>query len=168
MKTFRLFCLTLALLSSGFAGFAGSACADDEPAVSRGQTLYLPIYSSIWHGDMKGGYPQKSLLSALISVRNTDPKRPIRLISARYFDTAGKPIAEYLGSPRMIAPMATYELYVEKQEKAGGSGASFLIAWQADVPVNPPVVEAVHADLQGHRTLAFTTTARPVTPGKAD
>ena len=135
----------------------------DEPALSQGQTLYLPIYSHVWHGDLKdGGYPLKSLVSALVSIRNTDPKYPIRVLSARYFDTGGKQLHEYLGAAKIIPPMGTYELYVERKESAGGSGANFLISWEAGTPANLPVVEAVHADIQGHRTLSFITSARPI------
>lgn len=144
--------------------FAAAASANaDEPALSKGQTLYLPIYSHVWHGDLKaGGYPLKSLVSALVSIRNTDLKHPIRVLSARYFDTGGKPLHEHIAAAKIIPPMGTYELYVERKESAGGSGANFVILWEAAMPANLPVVEAVHADIQGHRTLSFITTARAI------
>ncbi|MDD5330941.1 MAG: DUF3124 domain-containing protein [Sulfuricella sp.] len=154
-RTFRFLSLVAVLLPS-FAAFA------EEPALSRGQALYLPIYSHVWHGDIQDRYPLKSQVSALVSIRNTDAQLPIRILSARYYDTAGKMLKEYLPSPKTIPPMATHELYVEKKEAAGGSGANFIIQWDAGAPANLPVVEAVHADIQGHRTFAFVTTARPV------
>jgi hypothetical protein len=55
---------------------------------------------------------------------------------------------------------------VEKKEAAGGSGANFMIQWQSATPTNPPLVEAVHADIKGHQTLTFITTAKPVQPDK--
>lgn len=141
------------------------AHAEEAPALSKGQTLYLPIFTFIWHGNMnKQGYPEKAPASTLVSIRNVDPARSVRVISARYHDTAGKLLKEYVNSPRTIGPLATYELYVEKRDMTGGSGANFLIEWQADSPVNPLLVEAVHADIQGHRTFSFITTARPVAP----
>ncbi len=157
MKLHQRLCpLMLALLF-----FATASVSADEVALSKGQTLYLPIYSHVWHGDLKeGGYPLKSLVSALVSIRNTDLKNPIRILSARYFDTNGKPLKEYLSAAKTIPPMGTHELYVERKESAGGSGANFVILWEAGTPVNPPVVEALHADIQGHRTLSFITTAR--------
>jgi hypothetical protein len=159
MKSHQRFCaLVLALL------FAAIAPANaDEPALSKGQTLYLPIYSHVWHGNLKeDGYPQKSLISALVSIRNTDLKNPIRVLSARYFDTGGKQLHEYITAAKTIPPMGTYELYVEKKESAGGSGANFVILWEAAMPTNLPVVEAIHGDIQGNRTLSFVTTARPI------
>jgi len=156
LQRFRLPVLALLFVA------AASANAD-EPALSKGQTLYLPIYSHVWHGDVKrGGYPLKDLVSALVSIRNTDLKNPIRVTSARYFDTGGKQLHEYLDAPKTIPPMGTYELYVERKESAGGSGANFVISWEAATPTNLPAIEALHADIQGHRTLTFITTARAI------
>lgn len=159
MKSLRRFrSLALALLV--IAAIPANA---DEPALSNGQTLYLPIYSHVWHGDRKDrGNPLKSPFSALVSIRNTDLKNPIRVLSARYFDTGGKQLHEYISAAKTIPPMGTYELYVERKEAAGGSGANFVIAWEAGTPTNLPVVEAVHTDIQGSHTLSFITTARPI------
>lgn len=156
LQRFYLPALTLLLIAT-------AAAHADEPALSKGQTLYLPIYSHLWHGDVKrGGYPLKDQLSALVSIRNTDLKNPIRILSARYFDTGGKQLHEYINTSKTIPPMGTYELYVERKESAGGSGANFVILWEAGTPTNLPVIEAVHADIQGHRTLTFVTTARAI------
>lgn len=155
-QRFRVIVLALLLF------LAAPAFADDA-GLSKGQALYLPIYSHVWHGDLqKDGYPLKILVSALVSIRNTDLKNPIRVLSARYFDTSGKQLKEYIAAAKIIPPMGTYELYVERKEFAGGSGANFVILWNAGAPVNLPVVEAIHADIQGNRTLSFITTARPI------
>lgn len=156
------------LLLAALLGLRGLAHGGELPTPSAGQTLYLPIYSSLWHGNLKRGVPEKSLVSALVSVRNTDPKQSIRLVSARYYNTGGKLLNEYMAKPKTIPPLGSYELYVERQESAGGSGANFLITWQADGAVNPPAVEAVHADILGHRTLSFVTTAYPIHPSRAE
>ncbi|MBK7655342.1 MAG: DUF3124 domain-containing protein [Betaproteobacteria bacterium] len=58
---------------------------------SVGQSLYLPIYSPIWHGDTNTlNQPERTLVSVSVSIRNTDPATTIQAISARYFDTQGK------------------------------------------------------------------------------
>lgn len=161
-------CIPSAMLVAAAALYSASATAADVLPLSGGQTLYLPIYSHIWHGDrvIQGKYPLKSAVSALVSIRNTSLKTPIRVVSARYFSTEGKLLKQFIASPATIAPMGTYELFVEKQEAEGGSGANFIVQWQADVATNPPVVEAVHADIKGHQTFTFVTTARPIDPGK--
>lgn len=148
-----------------FAVCAAAASAQEPPPPSAGQTLYLPIYSDLWHGDLGNrNLPDKTALSALVSIRNTDPAQPIRVISARYHDTQGKLLRDFVPKVRSVPPLGTLELFIERAESAGGSGASFLIRWQADRPVNPPVVEAVHADLRNPRTISFITVARPVRP----
>jgi len=161
-------CLNRPLLLAALLCLGASARAGEAPELSAGQTLYLPVYSSLWYGNLKKGVPDKIQVSALVSVRNTDPKQAIRLISARYFDTGGKLLHEYLGAPRIVPPLGTHELYVERKEAVSGSGANFVISWQADIPVNPPAVEAVHADIQGHRTLSFVTTAYPIHPSRTE
>lgn len=92
--------------------------------LSAGQALYLPIYSKIWHGDrvVNGQHPIDSLLSALVSIRNTSLKTPVRIVSARYYSTEGKLLKEYLTKPAVINAMGTLELFVERKEAEGGSG----------------------------------------------
>jgi len=150
---------TLALLLA----FACGHAAAQTPAFARGQTLYLPIYSHIWHGEVDSqGKPAKTLLSVLVSVRNTDPARPIRLTSAQYYDTDGKRIKEYLAAPRNIPPMGTYELYVPTSDDSGGSGANFTLSWKAEGNASAPIIEAVHASLPAGRAIVFITSARVV------
>lgn len=135
----------------------------EAPALSTGQTLYLPIYSHLLYGNVASrGKPSSYPLSTLVSLRNTDPRQPIRLLSARYYDTGGKLLREFLGVPRVLAPLGTLELFVERDDLTGGSGANFLVAWQSDRPANPLLAEALHADISGNRTLSFITTARPI------
>ena len=75
---------------------ATSAFAADDPSLAPGQTLYLPIYSHLYHGDVhpKTGKPSETLVSTHVSIRNTDLKIPIRVTSARYFDTQGRLVKE--------------------------------------------------------------------------
>ncbi len=137
--------------------------AADEPALQSGQTLYLPIYSHVYHGDPgKDGKPAQTLVSTHVSIRNTDPQTPIRLVSARYYDTGGKLVRSYLTATVTLAPLGTHEIFVPRTDTTGGSGANFLIAWTAETPVNPPIVEALHADIREARTLMFITTGQPI------
>jgi hypothetical protein len=155
MNTFlRSTCLLFGLL-------AASAFAADEAALLSGQTLYLPVYSHVYHGDPgKDGRPAQTLVSTHVSIRNTDPQTSIRLVSARYYDTAGKLVRAYLNAPVIIPPLGTHEMFVPRTDTAGGSGANFLIVWNAEAPANPPIVEALHADIREARTLMFITTGQ--------
>jgi hypothetical protein len=140
------------------------ATAQEIPPLSAGQSLYLPVYSHLYHGDVhpRTGKPSETLVSTHISIRNTDMKTALKVVSARYYNTEGKLLREYLPAPQTIAPLGTYEVYIPRSDSSGGSGANFIIDWSADKPVNPPLVEALHADIREARTLLFVTTARPV------
>lgn len=156
------FARLLGALLLGLSLQAVSVLADELP-VSKGQALYLPIYSHIWYGDVAAdGKQLKALLSALVSIRNTSLKTPIKVTSARYYSTEGKLLKEFVSAPKMVAPMGTLELFVEKKESEGGSGANFVIKWEAATATNPPVVEAVHTDIQLNRSPTFITTARAI------
>ena len=146
-----------------FALSCGPASAQTASGRSLGQLLYLPIYSHIWHGDTDNkGQPMKALVSVSVSIRNTDPVKSIRVDSVQYYDTDGKKLREYVTSPKTIGPMGTYEIFVPRSDDTGGSGANFVISWKSDVPASPPIVEGFHANLPVGRSIAFTTSARPI------
>lgn len=166
-------CATLAtLLLAGVVGpaagqalppSASQSVAGPSTGTLTGQSLYLPVYSHIWHGEMdKKGQPTRALMSVSVSIRNTDLSRPIRILSAQYYDTNGRKLREYVPAPRNVAPMGTLEIFVPRSDDTGGSGANFVIVWKADAPVSPPMVEGVHASLQAGRSVAFVTSARPM------
>jgi hypothetical protein len=148
-----------------FGLFLGSTAtgAQEARALSSGQSLYLPIYSHMLYGNIgKSGKVSQVLLSALVSIRNTDGKRPLRLLSARYYDTQGKLLAERVPAPVVIPPFGTYELFVELNDASGGSGANFVVKWNADAPINPPLIEALHANMDGGKAVIFMTQSVPI------
>lgn len=140
------------------------AVAQEAAPLSTGQTLYLSVYSHLYHGEIhpKTGKPSETLVSTHISIRNPDMKTAIKVASARYYNTEGRLLREFLPAPQTIPPLGTYELFVPRSDASGGSGANFIIDWSADKPTNPPLVEALHADIREARTLLFVTTGRPL------
>jgi hypothetical protein len=145
------------------AALAQETASSPSP-LSAGQSLYLPVYSHLYHGEVhpKTGKPSETLVSTHVSIRNTDLKTPLKVISARYYNTEGKLLREYLPAPQTIPPLGTYELFVPRTDSSGGSGANFIIEWNTDKPINPPLVEALHADIREARTLLFVTTGRAI------
>ena len=98
-------------------------------------------------------------VSALVSIHNTDLDKPLKLLSARYYSTEGKFLRNFISSPRILKPMETLELLVERRDVVGGSGANFVIQWESEVPISPPLVQALHVELQTNRAIVFTTDA---------
>jgi len=161
----RLARLSFSLLLGMMFGIALAQEAPGSPSsLSLGQSLYLPVYSHLYHGEVqrKTGKPSETLVSTHVSIRNTDLKAPLKVTSARYYNTEGKLLREYLSAPQTIPPLGTYELFVPRTDSSGGSGANFIIEWNAEKPINPPLVEALHADIREARTLLFVTTGRPI------
>ncbi len=156
----RIAILCLAMLLASFP-----ARAHKENSLTFGEVLYLPIYSHIYHGDLDAqGKPTQTLLSVHVSVRNTNTLSSLQLVFARYYDTDGRLVREFVPRPVTIPPMGTYELFVPRSDTTGGSGANFLLSWKAAAAVNPPLVEALHSDIQNARTLIFSTQAVAVSP----
>ena len=153
----RHFLLVLLLFASA------ESFGQTAPALSTGQVVYLPIYSHILYGDPSWqNEPKTLLLSALVSIRNVDPNQAIRVTSAQYYDTDGRKLKQFVPTAVTIKPLGTHELFIPRSDSAGGSGANFLISWDAAGPANPPIVEAVHSEVLGTRSLAFITSARPI------
>lgn len=139
---------------------------DDAEAASRGQTIYVPVYSQVHHGNLDtSGKATAELVSVQVSIRNTDTREPIRILAAPYYDSNGRVLRQYISGPRIIPPMGTLELFVEHRENEGGSGANFMIRWESDKgekAVSPPIVEALHTRIQAGKTLAFISRGKAV------
>ena len=134
--------------------------------ISHGQLVYVPVYSHVERSD---GLPPFAF-AVNVSIRNTDSDHKIGITSARYYDTDGKLIKEYLPEPRILEPLGTTTLFVKQSDMQGGLGANVLIEWGATEAVMEPVIEAV---LIGEREVgmcAFRSPGRVVEErgGEAD
>ncbi|MEF8709564.1 MAG: DUF3124 domain-containing protein [Candidatus Accumulibacter propinquus] len=146
-----------------FTGTMAPALAEGIEPPTKGQTVYVPIYSEIRHGNVaSSGKSDSTLMSVLVSVRNTDPSNPIRVVAAPYYNTDGVLIRNSVQMPRVIAPFGTFELFVELRENAGGSGANYAIKWDAATPVSPPTIEALHSKFQAGYSVAFISRGRAI------
>ncbi len=152
-----------ALLILALIGGMGSARAGDAPARSRGQTIYVPVYSHITHGNLDGkGQPQTLSLSAMLSVRNTDPDTGLTIRHVRYYDSQGRLIRDFITQPQRLGPMASTEFFVEHKDDSGGAGANFLVEWESGQTMSPPMVETVNAYFFGPHSLAFTSQGKVI------
>jgi hypothetical protein len=125
--------------------------------IADAQTVYVPVYSHIYSD---GG--EVHLLETTLSIRNSDPKRPIDITSVRYYDTKGNPVQEYAPEGLQLGPLETTEFLVKKTDIRGGSGANFIVAWKASEPVYEPIVEAVMVGLNRHQSISFKSFGRPL------
>lgn len=131
---------------------AGSALAADTYK-AKGQTIYVPVYSHIYSGDRE----RPVYLAATVSIRNTDPKHTIRLLTVDYFNSEGKLVRRYLDNPVRLGPLASTRYIVGESDKAGGSGANFIIGWESAEPVSPPITEGIMISTASQLGISFTS-----------
>ncbi len=112
---------------------------DKNLKVVMGQTIYVPIYSYIYHYDRKQTYN----LTATLSIRNTALSNPIIITSVRYNNSAGKLVRKYLERPTQLAALASTNFVIDSSDNSGGLGANFIVEWIAQTEVSEPIVEAV-------------------------
>ncbi len=117
------------------------------------QTIYVPLYSHIYADQRFKNKP--FALTATLSIRNTDPDRPLTLLSVDFYDSNGKMLRAYVGKPEAIAPLASIRYVVRENELQGGSGAKFLVRWQADRPVTAPIVESIMIGTKMQQGISF-------------
>jgi hypothetical protein len=121
--------------------------------LSKGQLVYVPIYSHVYYGDRE----RTILLTGILSVRNTDPGQAITLVQVDYYDTDGKLLRKYLTQPATLGPLGSTRFIVKTSDTAGGSGANFLVRWKAEIPVNEPILEGVMIGASGQQGISFTS-----------
>ncbi|MBM4301775.1 MAG: DUF3124 domain-containing protein [Deltaproteobacteria bacterium] len=135
-----------------------AAQAGPEEGLSKGQLVYVPVYSHVYHGD----YERKILLTGILSLRNTDPTHVISIVKADYYDSDGKLIKSYLPQPLTLKPMASTRFIVKESDTKGGSGANFLVEWRAEMEVNEPIMEGVMIGAAGQQGISFTSRGKPL------
>ncbi len=129
----------------------------DPTEVTVGQTLYVPVYSHIYHHNR----PDQIInLATTLSIRNTDLEHPITLTSVRYYDTNGVFIRQYTEAPVELPPLASTEVFIQTDDLTGGTGANFIVEWVATTPVYAPVVEAVIISTASSQGISFITSGR--------
>jgi len=155
----RTFIICLgALIAAVFC--TGSVLATKGTDPGEGQTIYVPIYSHVYAGPKS--HPIN--LTALLSIRNTDPVHPITIASVKYYDSGGKLIKVYLDKPMLLQRLGTTHFIVQEKDTSGGSGANFLVTIQAKQEAADPIVEAVHISTRSGLGISFVTEGKVIKP----
>jgi hypothetical protein len=143
---------------------AGIAYAQSEAELSTGGTVYVSVYSRIFSGP-KGVAVD---LTALLSIRNTDPKTPITVLSIKCFDSEGKLIRTLVEKPVKVNPLGSMHQYFNDKDTAGGPGANFIVTWRSQKPVNKPIIESIMSDTGGTLGISFVCPGREITEQSSD
>ncbi len=153
--------ITLTLLILAIYSFSPiNVQAEDKDGLSNGQMVYVPAYSHIYIGDRESPY----LLTITLSIRNIDPKHEIKVTSVKYYESQGKLLKEYLNEPAVLKPLESIRYVIPERDKSGGSGANFIVEWNTDKYVNPPVIESIMIGTQSQQGISFTSQGRVIKP----
>jgi hypothetical protein len=155
-RTSHLIPTLLLILLAGILNPVISLAEDIQ--LSAGQTVYVPIYSHIYSGIKARPFD----LAATLSVRNTNLKSPITIVAVKYYDSTGKMIKDYLDSPIELDALASARYIIAENDKAGGSGANFIVVWKSDRPVNPPIIEGVMIGTHSGQGISFVSRGQVV------
>jgi hypothetical protein len=129
--------------------------AAEDYILSKGQTVYVPVYSNIFTSPKKVPIH----LSNILSIRNTNTTHSIRVTAVDYYNTKGALVKKYYAEPVTMAPLETADIFLSNRDTEGGVGANFIIKWDAETEVNTPIIECVMAGSEGR---AFVTSGRVI------
>ncbi|MBM9519281.1 DUF3124 domain-containing protein [Desulforhopalus vacuolatus] len=141
----------LSLLTVFSLLFCAELSASAEKSV--GQTIYVPAYSHIYFGNRE----HPLALSVTLSIRNIDPASEMVITSVTYYHTEGELLRQFVKTPVQLGPLGSARYVVGQDDNTGGSGANFIVKWQADKPINPPIVESVMIGTQSMLGISFTS-----------
>ncbi|MBW4426237.1 MAG: DUF3124 domain-containing protein [Nostoc desertorum CM1-VF14] len=130
---------------------------DKNFKIASGQTIYVPVYSHIYHHNKQEIFE----LAVTLSVRNTDMTNPIVITSVRYYNSEGKLIKQYLERPIQLDALASTDFFINRNDTSGGLGANFIVEWVAQTEISEPIVEAVMIGTDFQQGISF------ISPGRA-
>lgn len=129
--------------------FSPAESAIHKPSI--GQTIYVPVYSSIYDRTEKTWIN----LTTTVSIRNTDAEHYIILEVIDFFGSNGNKIQSFLSSPVILKPMATTDFIIREKDVRGGTGANFVIDWFSEQAVSPPQAEAIMISTAHNQGISF-------------
>ena len=125
----------------------------EDLEIVKGQTVYVPTYSNIFFADTSRTWD----LAVTVAIRNQESDNAIVIKSARFYDTNGTFVAEYVPAPLELQPLGTVNLVLERTDTRGGVGAHFIVEWAAENESLAPIIESVMVSTRGTQGLGFTS-----------
>jgi hypothetical protein len=138
------------------------SAADKTIKLSKGQLIYVPAYKHIYSGEK--GTP--FILTVTLSIRNIDPNHQIKIMVVDYYETQGKLLKKYIENPTILDPLGSLRFVIPEKERTGGSGANFIIKWQSDKFVNPPIIESIMIGTKSQQGVSFTSRGKEISTSK--
>ena len=151
--------ITIIALAIACLGFIPKSLqAQEDLALSKGQTVYVPAYSHIYTGAKKRPFA----LAITLSIRNIDLDSDITLTEVNYYSSKGRRLKSFIDEGPTIKPQESLRFVIPEDEKGGGSGANFIVRWKSAAEVNPPIIESIMIGAQSGQGISFTSRGRAI------
>ena len=118
-------------------------------------TLYVPIYSDIYQNE----FNPKVLLAATLSIRNTSLSDSLYISKIDYHNTKGDLIKSFIELPVGLQALESFDFHIAKEDDTGGSGANFVVVYNAEVKNPKPIIEAIMLGSHGQHGFSFVSPA---------
>lgn len=141
-----------------FSSFCQIAFASAAYKLSKGQTLYVPVYSNIFSAPKKIPFN----LATFLSIRNTDMSNPINILAVDYYNTKGTLVRKYYQKPVTLAPLESTDIYIPEEDTTGGTGANFIVKWNSLKEVNCPIIESVMIGMKSGQGISFVSPSQEI------
>jgi hypothetical protein len=151
-------CIYLLCLLTIFLSIPVCVNAEDEKKLSNGQTVYVPAYSHIYFGNAEKPF----LLTITLSIRNIDPKHAVKITQVDYFETNGNFLNKKIDKPITLKPLESIRYVIAEKEKTGGSGANFMVQWESEKLINPPIIESIMIGAKSGQGISFSSRGQAV------
>jgi hypothetical protein len=132
--------------------------ASPEFRLSKGQTVYVPVYSNVFSGPRIRPFN----LATTLSIRNTDLTTTLRVTTIDYYDTRGRLVRRYLEKPIALAALASTYVHIEEKDDSGGFGANFIVRWDAAKEINAPIIECVMIGATSGQGISFVSPGQEI------
>jgi len=93
-------------------------------------------------------------------MRTTDPYRSFTIPEVSFFDSQGNLVEQYVKDPQSLSPLSSTSFVIEEQDIRGGAGANFIVSWNSDQAVTPPVIVAVMISTLQQQDISFFSESR--------
>lgn len=123
------------------------------------QYVYVPAYSDIYYESEEN----TTYLTVILSLRNTSFTDTVYFDKIDYYASNGKHLKNYIDKVLVLRPMESMEYIVNASEKLGGTGANFVVGYQAKSNLkNPPFIETVMMGNLDNYRFSFSSSAVPI------
>ncbi len=130
-----------------------------RPQSTVGELVYVPVYSSIFNKKQRGEY----YLSSTLSIHNIHLSGTMWLSAVNYYNTRGQRVREFVNEPLPIRPLETQQFVIPDTEQSGGTGANYIVKWEAEHDLPSPKIEALMISTHGQQGISFMSHGTVVT-----